>query len=74
MLGDDAIGFVEVESDPTEGGTRFRYAGWADVGNLHVAEPHRRQGICTCPPVGPHTKGSGSRHRYPGSRYPPIVR
>jgi GNAT superfamily N-acetyltransferase len=47
VLGGEALGFVEVETDLTEGGTRSRYAGWADVGNLWVAEAHRRQGIGT---------------------------
>jgi GNAT superfamily N-acetyltransferase len=46
-LGDDAIGLVEVESDVTAGGTRSRFAGWADIGNLHVDERHRRRGVGT---------------------------
>jgi len=29
------------------GGTRSRLAGWADVGNLRVAEAHRRRGVGT---------------------------
>lgn len=44
---DDVLGFIEVESDFTNGGTRSRFAGWADVGNLCVREERRRQGIGT---------------------------
>jgi GNAT superfamily N-acetyltransferase len=47
VLGEDVIGFVEVESDHTSGGTLSRLAGWADVGNLRVDEPHRRKGVAT---------------------------
>jgi GNAT superfamily N-acetyltransferase len=47
VLGEEVIGFVEVESDHTSGGTLSRLAGWADVGNLQVDEPHRRKGVAT---------------------------
>jgi GNAT superfamily N-acetyltransferase len=47
VLDEEVIGFVEVESDHTSGGTRSRLAGWADVGNLHVVEAHRRKGVAT---------------------------
>jgi GNAT superfamily N-acetyltransferase len=47
MLGDDVLGFVEIESDVTIGGTLSRFAGWADIGNLCVSEHHRRRGIGT---------------------------
>jgi GNAT superfamily N-acetyltransferase len=47
VLGEDVIGFVEVESDHTSGGTLSRLAGWADVGNLQVDEAHRRKGVAT---------------------------
>jgi GNAT superfamily N-acetyltransferase len=47
VRGNDVLGFVEVESDLTDGGTRSRLAGWSDVGNLLVGEPHRRQGVAT---------------------------
>jgi GNAT superfamily N-acetyltransferase len=44
MLGDDAIGYIEVEiSDAGE--RQSRNGGLADVGNLHVAEQHRRRGV-----------------------------
>jgi GNAT superfamily N-acetyltransferase len=47
LLNDEAVGMIEVESDLTAGGTRSRFAGWSDVGNLCVREDHRRQGIAT---------------------------
>jgi GNAT superfamily N-acetyltransferase len=47
LLGDDVIGFIEMETDFTHGGTLSRFAGWADVGNLCVREEHRRNGIGT---------------------------
>ena len=47
VVDEDVIGFVEVESDHTAGGTLSRLAGWADVGNLQVGEPHRRKGVAT---------------------------
>jgi hypothetical protein len=31
-----AVGLVEVDSDLTRGGSRARFAGWADIGNLEV--------------------------------------
>jgi GNAT superfamily N-acetyltransferase len=39
------IGLIEVESDLTRGGTRARFAGWADIGNLEVDEPFQRRGV-----------------------------
>jgi GNAT superfamily N-acetyltransferase len=47
MLGDREVGFIEVDADLTSGGSLSRLAGWADVGNLHVAEEMRRRGIAT---------------------------
>ena len=47
VLGEEVIGFVEVESDFTSGGTLSRLAGWADVGNLVVEEQYRRKGVAT---------------------------
>lgn len=47
VLGDEVAGFIEVETDFTNGGTLSRFAGWADVGNLCVLEEHRRRGIAT---------------------------
>ena len=46
-LGEEEVGYVEVAANLTEGGRLAQLAGWADVGNLHVAEPHRRRGVAT---------------------------
>jgi GNAT superfamily N-acetyltransferase len=46
VLGDQAIGYIEV--DTLQDGQRLtRHGGWADVGNLHVADKYRRRGIAT---------------------------
>jgi GNAT superfamily N-acetyltransferase len=47
ILGGEEIGLIEVETDFTEGGSRSRLAGWADIGNLWVREDHRRHGVGT---------------------------
>ena len=47
FLGGQRIGFVDVDVDRTAGGTRSRFAGWSDIGNLWVEEAHRRRGIGT---------------------------
>lgn len=47
MRDGQCIGFIEVETDVTGGGTRSRFAGWADIGNLHVVEDLRRRGMGT---------------------------
>ena len=44
VLGPDVIGYIEVETFD-EGERLARTAGWADVGNLRVSEPYRRQGV-----------------------------
>jgi GNAT superfamily N-acetyltransferase len=46
-LGSQVVGYVEVETNLTDGGRLAQLAGWADVGNLHVAEPWRRRGVAT---------------------------
>jgi GNAT superfamily N-acetyltransferase len=46
-LGAERVGFIEVETNLAEGGRLAHLAGWADVGNLHVAEAHRRRGLAT---------------------------
>lgn len=46
-VGEEVVGFVEVESDVTMGGTLSRFAGWADIGNLCVREHDRRRGVGT---------------------------
>lgn len=40
----ELIGFIEVESFE-EGERLSRHGGWADIGNLHVAEQYRRRGV-----------------------------
>ena len=47
VFGDDVVGFVEIASDLTMGGTHSRFAGWADIGNLCVRERDRRRGVGT---------------------------
>ena len=44
VLGQDVIGYIEVETFG-EGERLARTTGWADVGNLHVTERYRRQGV-----------------------------
>ena len=45
LAGAAEIGFVEVELRPTDLGRTSTAGGWADVGNLQVAEGRRRQGV-----------------------------
>ncbi len=46
LSGEEVIGYVEVST--FEAGERTsRHAGWADIGNLRVAGPHRRRGVAT---------------------------
>jgi GNAT superfamily N-acetyltransferase len=46
VLDEQVIGYIEVEI--FDAGERLaRHGGWADVGNLHVAEQHRRRGVAT---------------------------
>jgi ribosomal protein S18 acetylase RimI-like enzyme len=46
-LGEECVGFIEVETNLAEGGRLAHLGGWADVGNLHVDEAYRRPGIAT---------------------------
>ncbi|MBO0772136.1 MAG: GNAT family N-acetyltransferase [Actinobacteria bacterium] len=46
VLGAEALGYVELEL-LAEGERLPRSAGWADIGNLRVADGHRRRGIGT---------------------------
>jgi GNAT superfamily N-acetyltransferase len=46
VLGDEVIGYIEVETRE-EGERLSRNGGWADVGNLVVADRYRRRGIAT---------------------------
>jgi ribosomal protein S18 acetylase RimI-like enzyme len=47
VLGGEVVGYIEVETNLVEGGRLGHLAGWADVGNLHVQEAHRRRGVAT---------------------------
>jgi GNAT superfamily N-acetyltransferase len=47
VVGEECAGFVEVETNLAEGGRLAHLGGWADVGNLHVAEAYRRRGVAT---------------------------
>jgi GNAT superfamily N-acetyltransferase len=44
-VGDDEAGFIEVDTELARGSALSRYAGWADIGNLHVADAHRADEI-----------------------------
>jgi GNAT superfamily N-acetyltransferase len=46
VLGDEVAGYIEVEM-LKDAGRLPRHGGWADIGNLHVAEEHRRRGLAT---------------------------
>jgi len=46
-LGEEVLGYVEVEANLADGGRLAQLGGWADVGNLHVAERYRRRGVAT---------------------------
>jgi GNAT superfamily N-acetyltransferase len=47
FVGDEVLGYIEVDTDLAAGGRLAQLAGWADVGNLHVKEAHRRRGVAT---------------------------
>jgi GNAT superfamily N-acetyltransferase len=46
-LGNEVLGYIELDTDLADGGRLGQLSGWADVGNLHVIESHRRRGIAT---------------------------
>jgi GNAT superfamily N-acetyltransferase len=46
VLGEEVIGYIEVETFE-EGERLSRHGGWADIGNLHISEQHRRCGVAT---------------------------
>jgi GNAT superfamily N-acetyltransferase len=46
VLAEKVIGYIEVET-LDQGERVSRHGGWADVGNLHVTEQHRRRGVAT---------------------------
>jgi GNAT superfamily N-acetyltransferase len=46
-LGEEVVGYVEVETNLGDGGRLAQRGGWADIGNLHVSEAYRRLGVAT---------------------------
>jgi GNAT superfamily N-acetyltransferase len=47
FVGDEVLGYIEIDTDLAAGGRLAQLAGWADVGNLHVKDAHRRRGVAT---------------------------
>lgn len=47
LLAGELVGWVDLATDLTNGGTLSRLAGWCEVDTLHVGEAHRRRGIAT---------------------------
>jgi GNAT superfamily N-acetyltransferase len=47
VLGEEVVGFIEIDTNLEEAGRFPRRGGWADVGNLEVAEEHRSRGVET---------------------------
>lgn len=47
LLDGDVVGYLEVEGCNGDAGRAVQHHGWADLGNLHVEEPHRRRGIAS---------------------------
>ncbi|MGH3564727.1 MAG: GNAT family N-acetyltransferase [Pseudonocardia sp.] len=45
--GEEVLGYIELDTDPADGGRLGQLSRWADIGNLHVVEAHRRRGIAT---------------------------
>ena len=46
-LGSEPLGYIEVDTNLADGGRLVQLGGWADIGNLHVAEPYRGRGVAT---------------------------
>ena len=47
FLGEEVVGYIEVDANLADGGRLAQLGGWADVGNLHVDEAYRRRGVAT---------------------------
>jgi GNAT superfamily N-acetyltransferase len=41
------VGYIEIDTGISGAGRVSSHEGWADVGNLHVDEAHRRRGVGT---------------------------
>jgi GNAT superfamily N-acetyltransferase len=46
-LGGELVGFVDLSTDLTNGGTLSRLVGWGEIDSLYVEEPYRRRGVAT---------------------------
>ena len=46
-LGDELIGFADIATDLTHGGTLSRLVGWGELDSLYVADAYRRRGVAT---------------------------
>lgn len=46
-LGDEPIGFADIATDLTHGGTLSRLVGWGELDSLYVADAYRRRGVAT---------------------------
>ncbi|MDP9256784.1 MAG: GNAT family N-acetyltransferase [Actinomycetota bacterium] len=44
----ELVGFVDLLTDLTNGGTLSRLAGWGELDSLYVEEAYRRRGVATC--------------------------
>jgi GNAT superfamily N-acetyltransferase len=47
VLDDDLVGFIEIDTDTPDSVARFVHRTWSDIGNLHVREDKRRQGVAS---------------------------
>jgi GNAT superfamily N-acetyltransferase len=47
LLGARVVGYIEVDTNLDTGARMSRLSGWADIGNLQVDDPYRRQGVGT---------------------------
>ncbi len=47
ILDTEVIGYIEIDTTLESGARLSRFGGWADVGDRHVDESHRRKGIGT---------------------------
>jgi GNAT superfamily N-acetyltransferase len=47
VLEGELVGFVDLLTDLTNGGTLSRLAGWGELDSLYVKEAFRRRGIAT---------------------------
>jgi len=46
-VADELVGWLDLATDLTGGGTLSRLSGWSEIDTLHVTEAYRRQGVAT---------------------------